>query len=94
MVFVGFSEDTYRHSGQAQSQVETQRIQQMRHHSNHTWELSIHSTILVCFLLDKHSYRPRRVYKEEHTEVAPEHMEVMYEHRGDLRTPSLQQAWS
>ena len=53
----------------------------------------IHSIILARLLLDKHSSRPGRVYKEEHTEVAPKHMEVTYEHRADLRTPSLQQAW-
>ena len=91
MVFVGFSEDIYRYSGQARSQVETQKIQQMRYHSNHTWELFIHSIILVRLLLDMHSSRSRRVYKEEQTEVATEHMEVIYEHRVDFRIPSLQQ---
>lgn len=89
-----FSEDIYRYSGQARSQVETQKIQQVRHHSNHTWELYSHSIILVRLLLNKHSSRPGRVYKEEQTEVATEHMEVIYEHRGDFRIPSLQQAWS
>ena len=33
----------------------------------------IHSIILARLLLDKHSSRPGRVYKEEHTEVATEH---------------------
>lgn len=94
MVFVGFSEDIYRYSGQARSQVETQKIQQMRHCSNHTWELFIHSMILVRLLSNKHSSRPGRGYKEEQTEVATEHTEVIYKHRGDFRIPSLQQAWS
>ena len=31
----------------ATREVRTQKIQQMRHHSNHTWELSIHSMILL-----------------------------------------------
>lgn len=79
--FRAFSEDIYRYSGQARSRVETQKIQQVRHHSNHTWELYSHSIILVRLLLNKHSSRPGRVYKEEQTEVATEHMEVIYKHR-------------
>lgn len=54
----------------------------MRHRTNHTWELFIHSMILVRLLLNKHSSRPWRVYKEEQTEVATEHTEVIYKHRG------------